>query len=434
VTRFARTSPAREHPEESPWKLGGLTVRALGRRVLDQFGEDEVVDRAAALSYYFLFALFPALLFLTTLLGLLPLPDLMGRLMGYLERVLPGDSASLVQRTLTEVVRGAHGGLLSVGALMALWAGSNGMVSIITSLNVAYDVTDPRPWWRRRLVAIALTLLFSVLTMAALVLLVFGGKIGEVLGGWVGLGPLAVTLWNVLQWPVAAVLALLAISLVYYLAPAAEQRWRWVTPGSATALVLWLAISLGFRLYVSHFGNYNATYGSIGGVILLMTWLYLSGLVLLLGAEINSEIQKAARARAGEAPAAEPAAAPVPVRPPVSELEANITVAGRAVERQLVEVYRRGWVPYVVLAAGSLAGMLLSRRPVDDVTRRADATLRTALHVSAAIAALERFRGDGDEGARGAAPVAARAPRAPGPATPEPPAGRPAAPRARRAA
>ena len=128
----------------SPWRLGGLSVRELARRVWQEIDNDELLDRAAALSYYFIFAMFPALLFLTTLLGLLPLPDLMERLMGYANRVLPGDAATLVQRTLDEIVQGARGGLLSIGALAALWAGSAGMGSVMTALNVAYEAHEPQ--------------------------------------------------------------------------------------------------------------------------------------------------------------------------------------------------------------------------------------------------------------------------------------------------
>jgi membrane protein len=147
--------------------------------------------------------------------------------------------------------------------------------------------------------------MFSVLIIAALLLLVFGGHIGE-LGRTIGLAPFFGWAWGVLQAPAAAFFALVAIALVYYLAPAIEQRWMWVTPGSVFALTAWLAISFGLRMYVDHLGNYNATYGSIAGVILLMLWFYLSGLVLLIGAEINSEIQKAADARARRLHPAEP--------------------------------------------------------------------------------------------------------------------------------
>lgn len=280
---------------ESPWKLGGLSLGRLGRRVWAEVSDDEVTDRAAALSYYFLFSLFPALLFLTALLGFLPLAGLQERLMGYVVNVLPPDAAQTVQRTLDEVLRGGRSGLLSIGALAALWAGSNGMASVMTTLNVAYDVGESRPWWKRRLLAIALTVVFSVFIVATLALLVFGPKIGAVIAGWLGLGRIFTIAWNVISLPIVIVCGLIGVGLVYQLAPNTRQRWRWFTPGAVLALVLWLGMSFGLRLYVQHFANYNATYGSIGGVILLMLWLYLTSVVLLLGAEVNAEIEKAAR-------------------------------------------------------------------------------------------------------------------------------------------
>jgi len=278
----------------SPWNLGGLTVRELGRRVWQELWEDEVTDRGAALAYYFLFALFPALLFLTALLGLLPLPGLMDRLIQYADDALPGDAASMVQRTLEEIQAGARGGLLSFGALAALWAGSTGMASIMSALNVAYDVEDTRPWWTRRGLAIVLTVGFAIFILAALVLLVFGPPIGEAVATGFGLGAVFRVAWRVVSVPIVMSCVLMGFALVYYFAPAAKQHWRWVTPGSAVALVLWLAMSFGLRVYVQRFTNYTATYGSIGGVILLMLWLYLTGVVLLVGAEINSEIEHAA--------------------------------------------------------------------------------------------------------------------------------------------
>jgi membrane protein len=281
----------------SPWKLGGLTVVELARRVVSEVNNDEIFDRAAALSYYFIFALFPSLLFLTALLGALPLPDLMDRLMAYLETALPGDAASMVGKTLAEIQRGSHGGLLSVGAVTALWAASSGMLSLMTALDVVYDVEDPQPWWRRRLAAIGLTIVFSLLMLGATVLLVFGGTIGGVISRAVGLGDVGQLAWNVLQWPVAVFFVLLSVALLYHLAPAVQQRWYWVTPGSLVAVVAWVAMSVVLRFYVGHFANYNAMYGSIGGVILLMLWLYLTGIALLVGAETNSEIENAGAER-----------------------------------------------------------------------------------------------------------------------------------------
>ena len=278
----------------SPWNLGGLTVRELARRVLSEISADEVTDRAAALAYYFVFALFPTLLFLTALLGMFPLPGLMDRLFQYIDSALPPDAASVTRKTLDEIQRYAHGGLLSAGALGALWASSNGMASMIAALNVAYDVQDTRAWWKRRLIALALTVGFAFFILAGLVLLVFGAQIGAVVADRLGLGSAFTAVWNAVSIALVAGCVGFGLALIYYLAPDAKQQWRWVTPGSAVALVLWLGLSFGLRIYVTHFANYSATYGSIGGVILLILWLYLTGIVLLVGAEINAEVEHAA--------------------------------------------------------------------------------------------------------------------------------------------
>ena len=265
-----------------------------------------MLDRAAALSYYLLFALFPALLFLTALLGIVPLPNLMDSLLGYIGRVLPGDAASLIQRTLAEVTSDRRQGLLSVGAVVALWSASAGMVSVMTALNIAYDVTEVRPWWKRRLVATGLTLGFVAFLTVSLILMVFGPKLSEALAVWLGFGDLFAAAWSIISIPLAIALVLTAIALVYYLAPAARQQWRWVTPGSVLAVGLWLLASTGLRLYV-RFNSYSATYGSIGGVILLLLWLYVMGIVLLVGAHVNAEIENASAERGS--PTAKPTGA-----------------------------------------------------------------------------------------------------------------------------
>jgi membrane protein len=276
---------------ESAWKLGGLSIGQLGKRVWADGDLDAILDRSAALAYYCLFALFPALLFLTALLALLPIPHLLDRLMAFASDVLPPDAGSLVVRALGQARQEVPPGLLSIGAVTALWAASSGMTSIMTALNV-----EPRSWWRQRVLAVGLTLVFSIVAAMALVLLMFGQYLGEAIADHLGWGAVSRITWHVVRWPLAMVLGLAAISLVYRLAPAAHQRWAWVTPGATVAVVAWAAMSVALRLYVGYVANYNATYGSIAGVILLMLWLYLSALVLLVGAAINSEIARAAAA------------------------------------------------------------------------------------------------------------------------------------------
>ncbi len=291
--------------ETSPWNLGGLTLRELAARVWAECWADEVTDRAAALSYYFLFALFPALLFLTALVGFLPIEGLMDQFMANFGRVLPADAISVIQKTLQEIVSGSRASLLSLGILAALWAASNGMDSAMTTLNVAYDVDDPRPWWKRRLIAVGLTFGFALFILSASILMVFGPRLGGALTDRLGYGKLFAVLWNVASLPLVISFVLIGVAFVYYFAPAARQRLRWVTPGSVLATALWMAMSFGLRHYVTYFGNYNTTYGSIGGVILLMLWLYLTSVAILLGAEVNSEIEHAA-ARRGDPTAKAP--------------------------------------------------------------------------------------------------------------------------------
>jgi membrane protein len=280
---------------DSAWKLGGLSIGELSKRVWADIGHDQILDRSAALSYYFIFAFFPTLLFVTAILALLPVPLLLERLMAYATDVLPGDAGVLVQKTLGQVLAGTHAGLLSVAAIGALWAASSGMTSIMTALNV-----ESRPWWHERLLAVGLTFIFSLLAVIALVLLVFGQNLGEAIASRAGWGPSFKITVQVVRWPVSIFLGIAAISLVYRLAPPANQRWAWVTPGSAFAVVACAIMSVALRFYVDHLTGNNTAYGSIGGVMLLMLWLYLSGAALLVGAEINSEIEQAASARRNE--------------------------------------------------------------------------------------------------------------------------------------
>ncbi|MGH7417189.1 MAG: YihY/virulence factor BrkB family protein, partial [Candidatus Rokuibacteriota bacterium] len=236
----------------------GRSFTAIARQVWRELGEDEIVDRAAALSYYFVFALFPTLLFLAALLGLLPTAALLDQLIAYMARVLPVDAFSMLTKTLEEILRGARGSLVSLGALVALWAASNGMGSIITALNAAYDVTDTRPRWKIRLVAVGLTVVFSGFTLTALTLLVLGPPIAEGLAQMIGLGAAFTVAWNIVRWPVALALVLVGVGLVYYLAPTVKQRWSAVAPGAVFAVAGWLVASAGLRFYVAHFANYNA--------------------------------------------------------------------------------------------------------------------------------------------------------------------------------
>ncbi|MGH7231499.1 MAG: YihY/virulence factor BrkB family protein, partial [Nitrospiraceae bacterium] len=282
-------------PTRNPWKLGGLSLKELVRRVWHEIQKDEILGRSAQLAYYFLLALFPALLFLTALIGLFPIESIMPELTGYLRTMLPDDALSLVEKYLQQVVRGSGGDILSLGLLGALWASSSGVTAIMESLNAVYNAPETRPLWKMRLVAIAMTLGLAGFIIVSLTLVLYGEHIGSWIADWIGLGWLFTLAWVILQWPVVVALMLFAVAVMYYVSPNVTQDWRWVTPGSLFAVVMWLAVSLGFKVYVENFGNYNAAYGSIAGVIVLMLWFYLTGAVLLLGGEVNAEIEKAAK-------------------------------------------------------------------------------------------------------------------------------------------
>ena len=173
-----------------------------------------------------------------------------------------------------------------------MWAASGGMDAVVVSLNVIYGVTETRPWWKQKLTIVGLTVTLAALIIVALVLVLYGGKIGQVLAAHIGLGNAFRVAWKVLQWPVSFAAMFLSFSVVYYFAPNLDERkWYWVTPGAVAGVALWLLASLGFRVYLHFFNSYSATYGSLGAVIILMLWLYMTGFAILIGGELNWVIE-----------------------------------------------------------------------------------------------------------------------------------------------
>jgi membrane protein len=220
------------------------------------------------------------------------------QLFSYLGRIMPPSAFDLVNATMLEVSQTSSGGKLSFGLLAALWAASNGMSAITDSLNATYDVEEKRPWWKQRLVAITLTIALSILILSALLLVVAGGHIAEGVANHYGFGSQFATAWKIIQWPLVLAFMMLAFALIYYFAPdLRKQKWAWLTPGAAIGVTLWLLVSLGFRVYLQFFNSYSKTYGSLGAVIILMLWLYFTGAAVLIGGEINSEIENAAAER-----------------------------------------------------------------------------------------------------------------------------------------
>jgi membrane protein len=180
-----------------------------------------------------------------------------------------------------------------MGVLGALWSSSAALTAIIDTLNRAYDLDESRPWWKVRLLGIALTIGLAAFILTAFTLVVAGPELARLVADRFGLASVVATVWAVVQWPIVLLLVMFGVALIYYFAPDADQDWAFITPGSALATVLWLLASLGFRLYVQNFSDYNATYGALGAAVLLLLWLYVSGLAILVGAELNSEIEHA---------------------------------------------------------------------------------------------------------------------------------------------
>jgi membrane protein len=267
--------------------------RELLKRTVRETQRDDVPDLAAQLAYYFFLALFPALLCLIALASLFPLEHLIDDVTRLLEPVAPAEMVTIIRQQLLRISQSDSAGLFSLGLLGAIWSSSAAMVALMGAVNRAYGITDGRPWWKRRLTAVLLTVGLAFFVLISFTLVIAGPEIAGALARRLGLGAAFTTVWTLLQWPVAFAFVAAGIGIIYAVAPDADQERVWITPGSILATLLWILGSLGFRFYVVNFGSYEATYGAIGGVILLMLWFYLTGLVIIVGAEMNAEIDHA---------------------------------------------------------------------------------------------------------------------------------------------
>ncbi len=296
---MANAQPFAGKRSASLWKLGGLTLPQLARRVVGEMDENNLVGRASELAFDFLFALFPLILLMVTLFGLLfasRSAELQNNLLSYFADFLPPAAFQLLGGTVTEVATHASGGKLTFGVVTALWCASGGVGSIISALNLAYNVRESRSWFRVRAIAVALTLLISILLLSALLIVLVSGRVLDWIGTELRLQHIIVVLWKTVQWPAAILFITLSYSVIYYWGPDLKQhrRWHWITPGSAFGVSLWLLASVGFRIYLRFFNSYSASYGSLGAVMILLVWLYVTGLAFLIGGQINAEIESAA--------------------------------------------------------------------------------------------------------------------------------------------
>jgi membrane protein len=282
---------------ESPARLSLRDWVAALKRSFKEFLADDCMGLAQQIAYSSLLAFFPAMIFLVGLFGLLRIYDDLREFLGVIAPGAVLEALDIAQKSASEQSGAALA--VVVGAFGAVWAASGAMGSMMKAVNRAYDRTETRPFWKVRLIAIALVAATGLMTASLFILIVFGGPLGEAIADEARLGGAFDLLWAVLRWPLAFVGILLFFALVYYLAPNTEHRnWKWISPGSLVGGVLWLALSGLFALYTSFAGSYDETYGSLAGGIILLLWLNYSAFAVLFGAELNAELDRQADIRA----------------------------------------------------------------------------------------------------------------------------------------
>ncbi|MHC3468529.1 YihY/virulence factor BrkB family protein [Streptomyces sp. 7R007] len=276
----------------SPTRLPARSWRAVIRRTAKELLDDELADRAAALTYYGVLSLFPALLVLVSLLGVVG-RRATDKILDNIGDLTPGPARDILRDAVTQLSdTGGTGSVLAVvGLLAALWSASGYVAAFIRTSNAVYDLPEGRPVWKLTPLRLALTVALMVLLAASAVIVVFTGPLAERAGTAIGLGHVAITVWGVAKWPVLLLLVMVMIGLLYWAAPNVRGRgFRWISPGSFLATLIWLAASGGFAVYAANFGSYNKTYGTLSGAIVFLVWLWLSNLAILLGLEFDAEL------------------------------------------------------------------------------------------------------------------------------------------------
>ncbi|MGW7436931.1 YihY/virulence factor BrkB family protein [Streptomyces sp. NPDC054849] len=307
--RQAVAGPGEQVEERAPDQLTDLPKRSwkgVLRGTLKEFKDDELADRAAGLTYYGVLALFPALLVLVSLLGIAG-ESTTQRVLDNLRRLAPGSARDVISNAVQQLQGNAGVGSLVaiVGLVVAVWSASGYIAAFIRTSNAVYDMPEGRPVWKVLPLRLALTVTLMILACASALIVVFTGGLAEQAGAALGVGDSALTVWSIAKWPVLVLLVTIMIALLYWAAPNAKGRgFRWVTPGSFLALVIWMIASAGFAFYVANFGSYNKTYGTLAGVIVFLVWLWITNLAILLGLEFDAELARQ-RAIAGGLPADE---------------------------------------------------------------------------------------------------------------------------------
>ncbi len=278
-----------------------LSIRAL-KAAVAEFQRDDALGLAAQLAFFLILALFPFILVLVSLMGTFSSEEFARSVLQYFEQVMPPQVYGIVESYLSDTISGSNPapGLFSVGIALTLWPISNAFAALMNALNKAYDVEETRPFWKLYGIAFLMTLGLSVMMLIGVLLLVFGPGIGGVVASFFGLSSAFELVWNIVRWPVALFFLMFTMALIYYFAPNINQPFRWITPGGFIAILLWVLASLAFRFYVSNFGSYDEIYGSIGAVIILLLYLYISSLTILFGAELNATLVRMQEELSGE--------------------------------------------------------------------------------------------------------------------------------------
>jgi membrane protein len=302
------SAPPPDAGPESPAQLKGKGLLAAVKRTFKQFSSDNISDWAAALTYYGVLSIFPGALVLVSLLGMLSnngqqtVRETVGEIAGNQQ------IQSLVDTVLTQVKDpGTAGFAAIVGLLLAFWSASGYIAAFMRASNAVYDVPEGRPIWKTLPIRVGVTAVVGIMLILSAAIVVFTGDLARVVGDRVGLGDAAVTAWNIAKWPVLIILVSLMFAILYWASPNAKTGgFRWVSPGGIFAVVLWLAASGAFAIYLANFANYNKTYGALGGVIAFLVWLWISNIAILLGAELDAELERGRAIAAGHDPSDEP--------------------------------------------------------------------------------------------------------------------------------
>lgn len=302
VTARDRKNPSHEHKPDSPGDLRKPTVGYVARKTMREFSKDQCTDLAAALTYYAVLALFPALIALVSLVSVVGQgPATVEALLKIVDQVGPSGAVDTLRPTIEKLSTAQGAGIaLIVGLLGALWSASGYVNAFSRAMNRIYEIEEGRPIWKLRPVMLLITLISLLMVAAAALSLVLTGPVAKAVGDQIGLGSTAVTVWQIAKWPVLLVIVVLVVALLYYTTPNVKQpKFRWISIGALVAIVVWILASVGFAFFVANFSSYNATYGSLAGVVVFLLWLWITNNALLIGAELDAELERGRQLQAG---------------------------------------------------------------------------------------------------------------------------------------